>query len=132
VQNLPLDGSPVRVAYRPDAPFGFAHLPDVAEAAATVLADDGHEGATYELASFRATAADVAEAVGASVEVVAPGDWARTDGAALAPLARDWLVAMFAYYDRYGLPAGTLPMAALLGRAPTGLADAVRSGTSAP
>jgi uncharacterized protein YbjT (DUF2867 family) len=132
LQNLPLDGSPVRVAYRPDAPFGFAHLPDVAEAAAAVLADDGHEGATYELASFRATAADVAEAVGASVEVVAPGDWARTDGAALAPLARDWLVAMFAYYDRYGLPAGTLPMAALLGRAPTGLADAVRSGTSAP
>jgi uncharacterized protein YbjT (DUF2867 family) len=128
LQNLPLDGSPIRVAYRADAPCGFAHRPDVAEAAATVLVDDGHEGATYELASFRATVADVAAAVGAPLEVVPPERWACTDGAGLEPRVREWLAAMFAYYDGHGLPVGTLPMTTLLGRTPTALRDAVRGG----
>jgi uncharacterized protein YbjT (DUF2867 family) len=125
LQNYPLDGSPIRLPYRADAPFGFTHLGDLGEAVATVLLDDGHEGATYELASVRATPADVAAAAGADLEVVTPAAWARTDGAALDPRVRDWLLAMFAYYDRHGLPAGTLVMRALLGRAPTTLADAV-------
>ena len=57
--------------------------------------------------------------------MISPEDWARTDGAGLDHRARDWLLAMFAYYDRHGLPAGTLTMRALLGRDPTTLADAV-------
>jgi uncharacterized protein YbjT (DUF2867 family) len=127
LQNFPLDGRRITVAYRADAPFGFADLDDVAEAAATVLLEDGHEGATYELASVRATAADVARAVDAELEVVTPQEWARTDGAGLEPRVRDWLVAMFAYYDRHGLPVGTLPLRALLGRAPRTLARAGRA-----
>jgi NAD(P)H dehydrogenase (quinone) len=118
-QNLPLDGSPIRVAYRADAVFGFADLGDVADAASAVLLDDGHAGATYELASFRASVADVAEAVGAAVEVVTPQEWARTDGVGLEPRVRAWLLAMFGYYDRYGLPVGTRPMRMLLGRPPS-------------
>ncbi len=62
LQNFPLDGSPLRIAYRADAPFGFSHLDDVAEVAATVLLDDGHDGATYELASLRSTPAEIAAA----------------------------------------------------------------------
>ena len=72
-----------------------------------------------------ATAADVAAAAGADVEVVTPEEWARTDGAALDPRVRGWLLAMFAYYERHGLPVGTLPMRTLLGRAPSTLAAAL-------
>ncbi|MCW2764957.1 MAG: NmrA family protein [Nocardioides sp.] len=122
LQNFALDGSTVRVAYRADAPFGFADLTDVAEVAAGVLLDSGHDGATYELASFAATVADLATAAGADVEVVTPEEWARADGAGLDVRVRDWLLAMFAYYDRHGLPVGTLPMRVLLGRPPRALA----------
>jgi len=115
LQNLDLSRT-VRIAYRADAPFGFADLADVAEAAALVLTEPGHEGATYELASRQATVADLAAEAGVDVEVVTPAHWAATDGAALDPRVRDWLLAMFAYYDAHGLPAGTLPLRTLLGR----------------
>jgi uncharacterized protein YbjT (DUF2867 family) len=128
LQNYPLDGSPIRIAYRADAPFGLADLGDVAEAAAAVLLAGDHDGATYELSSCRATAGDVATATGAELEVVTPEEWARTDGAGLDPRVRDWLLAMFAYYDRHGLPVGSVPMAALLGRAPATLAECPRTG----
>ena len=116
LQNLSWDG-PLRIAYRADAPFGFADLDDVAAVAALVLADDVHVGATYELASVRATVADLAAEHGTSVEVVTPEEWAATDGARLEPRVREWLVAMFRHYDAYGLPAGTETMRALLRRA---------------
>lgn len=127
LQSLPLDGSPVRVAYSPDVPFGFAHLGDVGEAAATVLLGPGHDGVAYELASFTASVTEVAAATGAEVEVVDPVEWSRTVGAGLEPRVREWLLAMFAYYDAHGLPVSARPMAALLGRAPTSLAAAVRA-----
>ena len=73
-------------------------------AAARVLLDDGHVGATYELASRRATVRELAEEAGV--------DARRVDD----PGTHPWLSAMFAYYDRHGLPVGTLPLAALLGR----------------
>jgi uncharacterized protein YbjT (DUF2867 family) len=125
LQNFPLDGSPIRVAYAPDAPFGLAHLGDVGEAAATVLLEPGHDGVAHELASFPATVADVARAVGVEVDVVTPEEWACTDGRALEPRVREWLLAMFAHYDAHGLPVGTRPLAALLGREPTSLAAVV-------
>ena len=127
VQNLPLDGSPVRVAYSPDVPFGFAHVGDVGEAAATVLLEPGHDGVAHELASFTASVAQVATAAGGRLEVVAPEEWARTDGADLEPRVREWLLAMFAYYDTHGLPVSARPMAALLDRPPTSLTGAVRA-----
>ena len=115
LQNLDLT-RPVRIAYRADAPFGFVDLADVAEAAAVVLTGPGHEGATYELASRQATVGELAAEAGVPVEVVTPEQWAATDGAGLDPRARAWLLAMFAYYDAHGLPVGTLPLRALLGR----------------
>ncbi len=119
LQNLDLTRT-VRIAYRADAPFGFADLDDVAEAAATVLTEPGHDGATYELASRRTTVAELAAEAGVDVEVVTPEEWAATDGAGLDPRVRDWLLAMFAYYDAHGLPVGTLPLRTLLGRSVRG------------
>ena len=109
LQNLDLTRT-VRLPYSPDAPFGFADLADVAEVAALVLTEPGHEGATYELATRRATVAELAAEAGVDV-VVEP----QTG----EPTTREetWLRAMFAYYDRHGLPVGTRVMNALLGRA---------------
>jgi uncharacterized protein YbjT (DUF2867 family) len=105
LENLDLTGPEVRVPYDVDAPFGFLHLPDLGAAAAEVLLADGHVGATYELASRQDTVAGVAGEAGlAATRVAPPAD------------AHPWLRAMFAYYDRHGLPAGTLVLRALLAR----------------
>lgn len=104
LQNLDLTG-PVRVPYDVDAVFGFADLADVAAAAATVLTEPGHDGATYELASHTTTVARLAAEAGVSAERV-PGP------SGLGP----WFDAMFAYYDRHGLPVGTRTLGALLRR----------------
>ena len=79
-----------------DAVFGFADLDDVAEAAATVLLEGGHAGATYELASRVATVAELAAEAG----VPAQRTDERPDG---------WLGAMFDYYDHHGLPVADAP-----------------------
>jgi uncharacterized protein YbjT (DUF2867 family) len=102
LQNLDLTRDVV-VPYDVHAVFGFADLREVAAVAALVLTEEGHLGATYELASRVATVAELAAEAGVTATRVD----ARPDG---------WLGAMFAYYDRYGLPAGTRTMAALLGR----------------
>nr|WP_281380896.1 NAD(P)H-binding protein [Nocardioides panaciterrulae] len=122
VQNF-APGEEIVLPYRPGASFGFADLGDVAAVAARMLLEDGHEGATYELASFRATVAELAAALGSPLRQVDPRDWARSAGAGLEPRVRDWLLRMFGYYDRHGLPVGTLPMRTLLGRPPRSLRD---------
>jgi NAD(P)H dehydrogenase (quinone) len=102
LQNLDLSGPAVRVPYDVDAPFGFLDLADLGRAAARVLLEPGHAGATYELASRQATVRQLAEEAGITAERVAdPGE-------------HPWLSAMFGYYDRHGLPVGTLPLRALL------------------
>jgi NAD(P)H dehydrogenase (quinone) len=102
LQNLDLSG-PVEVPYDVHAVFGFADLDEVGQAAGIVLLEDGHVGATYELASRVATVAELA----AEASVTARRTDARPDG---------WLGAMFAYYDEHGLPVGTRTLDALLGR----------------
>jgi hypothetical protein len=104
VQNLDLTAD-VEVPYDVDAIFGFADLSDVGEAAAVVLTEAGHAGATYELASRLASTAEVAAVAGRGA--------VRAD----ARVDHPWLRAMFDYYDRYGLPVGTRTLEMLLGRA---------------
>ena len=104
LQNLDLSGPVVRVPYDVDAPFGLLDLDDLGAAAATVLLDDGHVGATYELATRATTVRQLAEEAGIVAE--------RGDD----PGEHAWLSAMFAYYDDHGLPVGTLPLRALQGR----------------
>lgn len=134
VQNfVPALRSPepvLRVAYSPRSTFGLVDLADVAEGAAAVLSSPGHVGATYELGGpAPVSVEDVAAAAGdvlgrtVPVEEVPVEQWAPGEGAGLDPRVRDWLAAMFAYYDRYGLPTGTLPLTALLGRTPTSLRE---------
>ena len=106
LQNLDLSGDEngvVTVPYDVHAVFGFLDLADLGEAAAVVLTEDGHVGATYELATRQATVAEVAAEAG----VRADRTYVRTAG---------WLGAMFAYYDDHGLPVGTRPLDSLLGR----------------
>ncbi|QSR30119.1 nmra family transcriptional regulator [Nocardioides sp. S5] len=103
LQNLDLTGQ-LELPYSPDVPFGFLDLADLGRAAATVLTEEGHVGATYELATRVATVRELADEAGVAVtRVPDPG----TD---------PWLSAMFAYYDAHGLPAGTRVLEALLGR----------------
>jgi NAD(P)H dehydrogenase (quinone) len=134
VQNVVpalLSGSPtLEVPYDVHRPFGLVDLLDVAAATATVLLGDGHVGATYELGGpALVSVADVAGAAGGVLghPVVAarvdPRTWAAGPGAALPPRERDWLLAMFAYYDRHGLPAGARVLQDLLGGRSTTLAE---------
>lgn len=130
VQNYvpALRGDPpvLRVPYDPVRLFGLVDLADVAEVAARVLTEDNHRGATYELGgpspvSVRDVASAASEVLGVDVPVE-PVDrqaWAATDGEDLDQREREWLLAMFAYYDRHGLPAGSLATRCLLEREPT-------------
>lgn len=104
LQNLDLSG-PVTVPYDVDAVFGFADLAEVAEVAARVLTEHGHHGATYELASRTASVAELAAQAGHLAR-------RRAGPSGLGA----WFDAMFAYYDRHGLPVGTRTMRSLLER----------------
>ena len=111
LQNFDLTRT-LRVPYDVHRPFGFADLQEVAEAAAVVLLQNGHAGATYELATRTATIAELAAEAGVGAERLE--DWT---GEGLDEHERAWLRSMFDYYDRHGLPVGTLPLRALLDRA---------------
>jgi uncharacterized protein YbjT (DUF2867 family) len=134
VQNLvPMlrSGAPVlEVPYAVDRPFGLVDLADVAEATARVLLEEGHGGATYELGGpTLVTTADVAAAasdvLGATVAAVRvdPDEWATGAGSGLGDREREWLLAMYDYYDRYGLPTGGRVLRALLGGRSTTLRE---------
>jgi uncharacterized protein YbjT (DUF2867 family) len=121
VPGLLNDVPALRVPYDVHRLFGFVDLADVADATAAVLLGDGHVGATYELGGPRlVSVADVARAasivLGCEVTAcrIAPEEWASGAGASLSQREREWLVAMFAYYDHCGLPAGSLTLRALL------------------
>ncbi|WP_457192066.1 SDR family oxidoreductase [Nocardioides sp. P5_E3] len=103
LQNLDLTG-PVDLPYSPDVRFGFLDLADLGRAAAVVLTEPGHGGATYELATRVATVRELADEAGVPVRRVAD------------PGAHSWLSAMFAYYDDHGLPVGTHVLDALVRR----------------
>lgn len=115
----------IEVPHALDAPFTNVDLDDVAEVAALVLTEDGHEGATYDLAgperwSVRELARIAAEALGHPVDAVAvPLDaWISGPGADLPVGARDDLAAMFRSYDRGGLVGDSRTLRHLLAREP--------------
>ncbi|MBD3785322.1 MAG: NAD(P)H-binding protein, partial [Micrococcales bacterium] len=99
-------GGEVVLPYSDGSPFSTVALGDVAEAAATVLLDPGHGGEVLDLAGpeVLTTAAMVeqaAEVLGRPVRIVrtTPAAWAAGPGAALDPVRREALRAMFAAYD---------------------------------
>jgi uncharacterized protein YbjT (DUF2867 family) len=120
--------------YATSTRLGMVDLLDVAEAAARVLTEAGHDGAIYELAgpdtlTQDAVAAHLAAAVGRPVraEAVPQAAWeasARAQG--LPEYAVRTLWAMFAYYEAHGFGGNPTVLRLLLGRAPTTFATFAR------
>jgi NAD(P)H dehydrogenase (quinone) len=121
----------LRVPYPAETRLSFVHLDDVAEAAARVLTEEGHIGATYELAGTAPLSQiEIAAALGValkediSVEVEAVETWeARVSAAGMGKHERITLAAMFRYYARHGLVGNPNTLRWLLGREPKDLAD---------
>ncbi|MGD8201714.1 SDR family oxidoreductase [Ornithinimicrobium sp. W1679] len=120
----------IEVAYRLDAPFRLVDLDDVAEVAASALADGLEPGSTHELAGpEKLTVVDLAETatrvlgrpVAASATTVE--QWRAGPGSGLDPGAAEELAAMFRAYDESGFVADPGPLARLLDRPPTTWAD---------
>ena len=109
-------------------------LEDVSEAAATVLREPGHEGATYELSgpdvlNQKEVAAILEEELQRSVSVQEIGiemwqEQAKNSG--LGDYQIDTLVKMFRYYERYDFLGTPKVLGALLGRAPGSFAEFVK------
>ena len=117
-----------RVPYLLDSRIAMVDLAEVAEVAALVLTGDGHAGATYELCgpglpNPREIAAALGHALGRTVraEAVPPRKWAKEARAAgLDDRRLETLLAMFRYYESFGLAGAPLVLEALLGRPPIG------------
>lgn len=115
----------ITVPYSIDVPFTNVDLLDVAQVAAQVLTEAGHEGATYDLAgperlSVREQAGIATEVIGRPVEgaEIDPAEWAAGAGAGLSERERNDLLAMFRAYDREGLVGESAMLRRLLGREP--------------
>ncbi len=114
------------VPYSTSARFSLVDLRDVAEAAAVVLTQPGHEGATYELCGpERLSSLDAAEAfawnLGRPVQAksLALPEWRRrAESSGLSAYALSTLQSMFRYYDQHGLWGGSRVLTSLLGRQP--------------
>ena len=121
------------VPYNLHARFALVDLADVAQAAARVLSQSGHAGATYELAGpANLSSADIAQALAdhwqrpVQAKRTPLAEWERSVRAGGMPGATvDSLAAMFRYYDRYGLIGNGNVLGWLLGRRPTTLAQFV-------
>ena len=115
-----------RVPYALTTRLGMVDLADVAQAAGRVLTEEGHGGATYELAGPEVlspidVAAILSKHVGRSVraEAVDRALWeenARRSG--LGDYAIRTLLRMFEYYERYGFWGNPFVLTRLLGHAP--------------
>lgn len=119
------------VPYSSNAPMSLVDLEDVAEAAAGVLTDPTHAGATYELAGPEIlTPNQMAEILGRHLnrEVRAAQTplekWRHhAQSAGLGGYQLETLGKMFAYYDRSGLWGNPLTLKTLLGRQPTSFGE---------
>lgn len=119
------------IPYPVETRLSLVDLRDVAEAAAIVLTENGHEGAAYELVGTlplsQVEMAQQLEAVtgravsAAEVDLITWEQNARAAG--LAGYAIETLLKMFRYYARYGLVGNTAVLRLLLGREPTSLTD---------
>ncbi len=114
------------VPYPVETCLSLVDLADVAEAAARVLTEPGHAGATYELVGTPGltqthVAAEMARALGRPVHAEAepPERWAaRARAAGLGDYPVNTLLAMFRYYASYGLTGSPTVLTWLLDRPP--------------
>ncbi|MEM7131859.1 MAG: NmrA family NAD(P)-binding protein [Chloroflexota bacterium] len=122
------------IPYAPSTRLGMVDLQDVAQAAAWILTEEGHGGATYELAGREVlTQNDIAtilsEELRRSVTIrqVKKSDWTKQASSnGLSPYAIETLLKMFAYYEAYGFWGNPTILSALLGRGPTMFREFIR------
>ncbi len=122
------------VPYGTETCMSLVDLDDVAQVAADALVGPGHFYATYELSGpeplTQTYAAEVlSQELGLPVraEALSLLDWdrqARANG--MDDYARETLMKMFVYYDRYGLTGNPSVLAWLLKRQPTTFREFVR------
>lgn len=122
------------VPYSVNAPMSLVDLEDVAEAAANVLTDPVHVGATYELAGPEIlTPNRMAEILSHHLNRAVHATqiplevWRQqAQKAGLGGYQLETLEKMFAYYDSNGLWGNPLTLKTLLGRQPTSFGEYVR------
>ena len=132
--TLITEAGALRNPYPVETRLSLVDLRDVADAAAIVLTERGHTGATYELTGTPPfTQTEVAEilsqALGRPVRAEAEplAAWeARAVAAGLSGDRRVMLARMFGYYAEVGLIGNPNTLRWLLGREPTTLAEFVR------
>jgi uncharacterized protein YbjT (DUF2867 family) len=123
-------GGAFRFPYPAATRLSLVDLDDVGEAAAIVLTQAGHGGASYELVGTPAfsqtqVASSLSAALGRSVraEEEPLAAWeARARAGGMGEYERATLAAMFRYYAEHGLIGNPNALRWLLGRAPTSLA----------
>ncbi len=127
------DQGVLRQPYSPESRISLVHLADVAEAAARVLLEPGHDFAIYELVGTPPLSQHDVAAVFARVlerpvraERLDLDTWSRR-AQGLSPYARETLLKMFQYYDQYGLTGNPNVLQWLLGRPPTPLQAYIRT-----
>jgi NAD(P)H dehydrogenase (quinone) len=120
------------IPYPATSRISMVDLGDVAEAAAIVLTNDAHVGATYELVGTPPLSQiEVAAVLGQTlsrairIEAEPPEEWA-TRATGLDDYQRETLTKMFRYYAQHGLIGNSSTLRWLLGREPTTLADFIR------
>jgi NAD(P)H dehydrogenase (quinone) len=129
----------LRIPYPAQTRLSLVDLDDVAEVAARVLTEDGHYGATYELAgTVPLSQIEVATTIGTvlgrdiRVEVEPVEAWeSRVRAAGMGDHERATLAAMFRYYARHGLAGNSNTLRWLLGRAPHDLTHFIAVTTTA-
>jgi uncharacterized protein YbjT (DUF2867 family) len=126
------------VPYAPDTRLSMVDLEDVADAAAVVLTERGHAGATYELAGpDQLTPAEIAAALEQQLnrpvraEAVPLDIWEQgTRASGLGEYQVETLLQMFRYYERYGFWGNPNVLTWLLGRPPATFASFIAQASA--
>ena len=122
------------VPYSPETRLSLVDLEDVAQAAAQVLTESGHTGATIELVGTPGLSPrDIVDMLSVeldrrvTVEVVPMEAWERRARASgLGKYQVSALTRMFAYYEEHGLTGSPEALTGILGRQPTSFPAFVR------
>ncbi len=117
--------------YSPETQTCLVDLEDVAEAAAIVLTQPGHQGATYELAGTEAVSpADVAELLSSllvkrvTAQAIPLDEWQQSAREAQLDVYKiATLMQMFTYYEKYGFRGNANVLSWLLQRPPTTIGE---------
>ncbi len=129
-----------RVPYSLDTRVAMVDLEEVAEAAAGVLTETGHVGATYELCGpdlldQREIAAILGRALGKTVRALAVPrrEWTKdTKATGLGDYQVETLLSMFRYYERAGMTGAPRVLKCLLGRSPASFEEFVTRTVAGP